>query len=118
MDRHSLSLFSDACSADGSLHLEAEGPMGVVRRVVCPQPFALIGRHPRADLVLPHAGVNQRHVYLQVIGGRIFFVDLGSPLGIHSGGGFVRSGWLEPGRDIYIGPYRVKVSGGGPRGPG
>ncbi|MCA1686334.1 MAG: FHA domain-containing protein, partial [Planctomycetia bacterium] len=84
MDRHSLSLFLDACSVDGSLHLEAEDPMGAVRRVVCPQPFALIGRHPRADLLLDHAGVSWRHAYLQVVAGRLFFVDLGSPLGIRS----------------------------------
>ena len=48
------------------------------------QPFALIGRDPRADLVLDHARVSRRHVYFQVIEGRAFWVDLESRTGTHS----------------------------------
>lgn len=116
MDRHSIALFLEACGADGPLRLAAEGPGGAVRSWVCPQPYALIGRHPRADLVLDHAGVSRRHAYLQLIGGRLFFVDLGSPLGIRSGDQFIRSGWLDPGLMASIGPYMVRLPGGDPVG--
>lgn len=116
MDPHSIGLFLGACGADGPLRLEAEDPAGAIRRWVCPQPFALIGRHPRADVVLDHAGVSRRHAYLQVVGGRPFFVDLGSPLGIRAGDRFVRNGWLDPGLTASIGPYLVRILGGAPGG--
>jgi len=116
VDRHSLGRFLEACGADGPLRLEAEDPGGAVRRWLCPQPFALIGRHPRADVVLDHAGVSRRHAYLQIIGGRPFFVDLGSPLGIRTGDRFVRNGWLDRGLVASIGPYLVRIPGGAPGG--
>ena len=45
------------------------------------QPFAVIGRDPRADIVLDHTRVSRRHVYLQIVNGRAFWVDLESRSG-------------------------------------
>ena len=72
------------------------------------QPFLVVGRRPESDLVLDHWQVSRRHAYLQVIEGRYYCVDLGSRTGTHGGDSAERSGWLERGRAIQIGPYAVR----------
>ena len=72
------------------------------------QPFALIGRDPRADLVLDHVRVSRRHVYFQVIEGRAFWVDLESRTGTRAEGVSQKSGWLEGGRTLCVGPYVIR----------
>ena len=68
------------------------------------QPFALIGRDPRADLVFDHAQVSRRHVYFQVIEGRAFWFDLESRTGIRADGELQKSGWLEVWADTWRRP--------------
>jgi len=77
------------------------------------QPFLVIGRRPESDLMLDHWQVSRRHAYLQLIQGRYYGVDLGSRTGTHGGDATERSGWLEDGRSIQIGPFTVR-----PEGPG
>jgi pSer/pThr/pTyr-binding forkhead associated (FHA) protein len=72
------------------------------------QPFVVIGRRPECDLVLDHWQVSRRHAYLQLIEGRYYCIDLGSRTGTHGGDSAERSGWLERGRAIQIGPYAVR----------
>jgi pSer/pThr/pTyr-binding forkhead associated (FHA) protein len=72
------------------------------------RPFLVIGRRPESDLVLDHWQVSRRHAYLQLIEGRYYCVDLGSRTGTHGGDATERSGWLERGRAIRIGPYAVR----------
>ncbi len=72
------------------------------------QPFLVIGRRAGSDMMLDHWLVSRRHAYLQLIEGRFFCVDLGSRTGTHGGDATERSGWLEPGRAIQIGPYFVR----------
>jgi len=76
----------------------------------------VIGRDPHCDLVLEHKDVCPRHAYLQLIGGRLYCVDLGSRSGISVGGQSRRAGWVEPQQAIRIGPYRIRLvtdDGGG-----
>jgi pSer/pThr/pTyr-binding forkhead associated (FHA) protein len=86
-------------------------------RLVLAQPFALIGRDPRNDLCLDADGISNRHVYLQVIAGRLFFLDLDSRIGClraqrdgtpcnppHSWG------WLEAEQVLRIEPFAVRLS--------
>jgi pSer/pThr/pTyr-binding forkhead associated (FHA) protein len=86
------------------------------------QPFLVIGRRPESDLVLDHWQVSRRHAYLQLIDGRYYCVDLGSRTGTHGGDATERSGWLERGRAIQIGPFAVRPeapsTGPKPSGPG
>ena len=70
-------------------------------------PFALIGRDPRADVVLDHPEVDRAHAYIQVVGGRAFCVDLGSRGGTRWADGPRPMGWVGPGESIAVGPYRV-----------
>ena len=73
------------------------------------QPFALIGRDSRADLVLDHARVSRRHVYLQVIDGQAFWVDLESRTGTRVDGEMQKYGWLvRGGQPLCVGPYVIR----------
>ena len=72
------------------------------------QPFLVIGRRPESDLMLDHWQVSRRHAYLQLIEGQYYCVDLGSRTGTHGGDATERSGWLDRGRAIQIGPYAVR----------
>jgi pSer/pThr/pTyr-binding forkhead associated (FHA) protein len=120
--------FLTACRAKGPLTLDIEGPglPGPQRRSFL-QPFVLIGRDNRAELMLDHDLVSRRHTYLQVIEGRVFFVDLESRSGTIQGDLTLESGWLEPGEALIVGPFTVRLvatAGGNgdgcafPAGPG
>lgn len=98
--------------ADCAIALEVEGLDEGIRLDSRTQPFVLVGRSRDCDLCLPHADVSHRHTSLQLIGGRVFCVDLMSRNGTHwSDGGRKRSGWLLPGQSLQIGPYRISHPG-------
>jgi pSer/pThr/pTyr-binding forkhead associated (FHA) protein len=108
--------FLKATGASGPLRIEVSGPEGAVGDpFVTPGPFAILGRDGHADVVLPDGAVSRRHAYFQVIDGRVFGVDLDSRSGIRWRAGRQKTGWIDRGESVQIGPYRVKVSG--PAGP-
>lgn len=80
-----------------------------------PRPFALIGRTAPADLILDHPQISRRHAFVQVIGNRAYCLDLGSRAALAWNGRSRRSGWIEPGQFVEIGPYRVGLAGSSPR---
>ena len=89
--------FLTACGLADPLQLvvESQSAEGGELRLLH-QPFALIGRDPRADLVLDHARVSRRHVYFQVIEGRAFWVDLESRTGTRVDGELQKqAGWTR-----------------------
>jgi pSer/pThr/pTyr-binding forkhead associated (FHA) protein len=102
--------FLSACGLAEPLQLVVESPTaegGELR--LLHQPFALIGRDSRADLVLDHARVSRRHVYFQMIEGRAFWVDLESRTGTRIGGEVRKHGWLVQGRQpLCVGPYIIQ----------
>jgi pSer/pThr/pTyr-binding forkhead associated (FHA) protein len=103
--------FLTACGATGPLTLEIEGPAGPgTGRIVLSRPFALLGRDDRADVLLDHDLVSRRHTFLQVIEGRIFFIDLESREKTLLDGSPAESGWLLPGRTLGVGPYRIHLA--------
>jgi Inner membrane component of T3SS, cytoplasmic domain/FHA domain len=103
--------FLTACGAIGPIVLEIKGPgdKGIERREFL-QPFVLIGRDARADLVLDHDLVSRRHTYLQLIEGRVFFVDLESRSGTMVGAAPSESAWLAPGDAFEVGPYTIRLA--------
>jgi len=112
-----MNSFLSACGATGPLAIDIIGPgRRAAERPLFFQPFVLIGRDGGADLVLDHDLVSRRHAYLQVIDGRIFWVDLDSRSGTTGPDGPAESGWLDAGQAIRIGPYEVRVSA--PAAPG
>ena len=109
--------FLEACGASGPLRLAVEeahpsaSGAGAGARVL-EQPFAVIGRDPRCDVVLDHPEVSPRHVYLQIVNGRLLFIDLGSRSGVSHAGKRRKVGWLARDEALRIGPYRVRLHGG------
>ena len=101
--------FLNACGIKDSLRLVVEGPEsrgGDTRWF--PQPFVVIGRDPRADLHLDDRQISRRHVYLQAVGGWLFWVDLESRTGTRTETGPQKSGWLTGNGSLGIGPYTVR----------
>jgi pSer/pThr/pTyr-binding forkhead associated (FHA) protein len=74
-----------------------------------PGPFLLIGRHPKDGLSLPSRQASRRHAYLQAVAGRVIGIDLKSRMGTFwdDQAGPRSWGWLDTGRSIRIGPYRI-----------
>ncbi|QEH39216.1 FHA domain protein (plasmid) [Aquisphaera giovannonii] len=112
--------FLEACDVPDALEIGVRGLKpgedGVLR---LDQPFALIGRDPRADVSLDHRLVSRRHVYLQVVEGAGFWIDLDSRSGTSSAGQLRKSGWLDFDSPIHVGPFEIrrpagKGAGGGP----
>ncbi|MDR3638970.1 MAG: FHA domain-containing protein [Isosphaeraceae bacterium] len=105
--------FLKACGATGPLRLSVECQGAPhAETVEFDQPFLLIGRDPASDLHFPHADVSERHAYLQVVGGHLCYVDLGSRAGTYLEGRCLRSGWLPLHKTLRIGPYRIRLLGG------
>lgn len=101
--------FLAACGIDDSFQFAVENQNATESRLrLLYQPFAVIGRDVRADVVLDHADVSRRHVYLQVVEGRVFWIDLESRTGTRGEREGQRFGWLEGGRTFRIGPYVIR----------
>ena len=122
MNHLSLELFLAACGSEEPVRLVVgRREESMTQTWSFRQPFLVIGRRPESDLVLDHWQVSRRHAYLQLIEGRYYCVDLGSRTGTHGGDATERSGWLERGRAIQIGPFTARpeppASASRPPGP-
>ena len=114
-----LGQFFEACGASGPLRLEWddwETGRPVARDFE--RPAVLVGRNPRADLVLGHPLVGLRHAYLQLVEDRLFATDLGSREGLHWGGVSRRGGWIDRSRPVQVGVTTIRVVEGGLAGDG
>ena len=101
--------FLAACGIEDSFQFAVENQNATESRLrLLYQPFAVIGRDLRADVVLDHADVSRRHVYLQVVEGRVFWIDLESRTGTRGERESQRFGWLEGGRTFCVGPYVIR----------
>ena len=108
MSTQVLNQFLEACGLHGPLQLNVlfQGKPEPAEPVL-PQPFALVGRDAGVDLLLDHPQVSRRHAYLQLVGGRLFCLDLQSRTGVHWENGAKTSGWVDFGQAVRIGPYWI-----------
>jgi len=105
-----IARFSSACGATGPLDLRVDlAGGGVLAEGTVNQPFTLVGRDDACDVTLSDPEINLRHAWLQVIGGRVFVVDLGSRTGLGWPEGTRGSGWLDPGTPVRIGPFLLRM---------
>lgn len=106
--------FAAACGAAGPLvlNLVSPGVSGGETRAFA-LPFVLVGRDPRCDLCLTDPEVSDRHAYLQLVDGLLLCVDLGSRNGVYQAGKRRRLTCLGPETAVRIGPYRIRLLGGG-----
>lgn len=108
-----MNLFMDACEMSGSLQIGVRGPVSGENGIrLLHQPFAVFGRDHRSDVPLDHGLVSRRHLYLQVVRGRAFWIDLDSRSGTLHQGETQKSGWLDAGQHIQIGPFEIERLGG------
>lgn len=108
--------FWRACDATGPLRLGVE-PLGSATAQVqvrtLDQPFALVGRDPRCDVHLADEQVGRRHLFLQVFGGRLLALDMGSRTGTWWPDGPRRFDYLATGESLRIGTFRIHFEGVG-----
>lgn len=105
--------FLNACGFREPLRLVVEGPRAVEGGArVLPQPFALIGRDGRTDVVLDDLRVSRRHVYIQGVAGQVFWLDLESRTGTSDASGTRKWGWLTTGGLLQIGPFMIRRAAG------
>jgi pSer/pThr/pTyr-binding forkhead associated (FHA) protein len=101
--------FLEACGAVEPLRLEVGGVRQGRRRRVLGRSFVVLGRTPMADIRLRHGQISLRHVYLQLVQGRLACFDLSGRAGVQwDDGRPARSGWLDLGRTIRVGPFEVR----------
>ena len=72
-------------------------------------PFTLVGRDDACDVTLTDPEVNPRHAWLQVVGGRVLAVDLGSRTGLAWPEQGTGSGWMDVGVPMRIGPFQLRL---------
>jgi pSer/pThr/pTyr-binding forkhead associated (FHA) protein len=108
-----MEMFLQACRWSGSLRLNVDHlSESITTGRVLRQPFALVGSDPRMDLFLNHPDISRRHAYLQLLGGKLFCIDLHSRTGIHWQGATKHSGWLDTDQALGIGPFLIRAAGG------
>ena len=101
--------FLSACGISKPLQLAVRGSTTTESGVrLLHQPFALIGRDQRADVPLDHRLVSRRHVYLQVVEGQAFWIDLDSRSGTLGDGQLRKFGWLAAGKVLRVGPFELQ----------
>jgi pSer/pThr/pTyr-binding forkhead associated (FHA) protein len=106
MSKYSLEHFLDACGATGPLRLTVEHATGTDRHLLH-QPFAVVGRDPRADLRVADGSAARRHFYLQILFGRLLCLDLtkGSPDGRKQ----PPHRWLPPATEIRLPSTTIRL---------
>lgn len=110
MAQHTIAQFLEACGLRGPMQLNMShrhGQCAGLRSIELP--FVVIGRDPKADLVLSHRDISRRHAYLQVIDQRVFCVDLRSRTGVSWAQGSQQSGWVDDRSGIMIGPAQLEA---------
>ncbi len=105
-----IARFADACGATAPLDLRVDlVGGGLLAEGSVNQPFTLVGRDDACDVTLSDPEINLRHVWLQVLGGRVFAVDLGSRTGLLWPNGARGPGWLDVGGPARVGPFTVQL---------
>ncbi len=106
-----IARFADACGATAPLDLRVDLAGGsLLAEGSVAQSFTLVGRDDSCDVTLSDTEINPRHAWLQVLGGRVFAVDLGSRTGLKWPTGACGSGWLDVGVPTRIGPFLLQLN--------
>ncbi|MFL5242930.1 MAG: FHA domain-containing protein [Gemmataceae bacterium] len=113
MSLQGMTPFLEACGAAGPLQFGVTLPHSQERlSQVWHRPFVIIGRDPQSDIVLSDPNASRRHAYLQMIGGRVYCMDLGSRTGLNWGSLPGAQGWLDPYQLLRIGDSLIRITTG------
>lgn len=109
------SQFRAATGSSDPLRLEIARADGSDRHSVSlDNSFGIIGQSRGCDVLLRDPEIGFRHAYLQMLGGRLFVVDLGTKSGISWDDGTKESGWFLPERTLNVGPFQVRIEANSP----
>jgi pSer/pThr/pTyr-binding forkhead associated (FHA) protein len=86
------------------IHIDRAGPEGLVS-VELRKPFALIGKHRRADLVLSGSQIVRRHLYLHATDAGVFCIDLAKTHDSRP----LTGGWIDSKKPLEIGAYQLRI---------
>jgi pSer/pThr/pTyr-binding forkhead associated (FHA) protein len=112
MISQSLDRFFDSVGARPPLRIDVSSRRGAFSRTEeFRQPFALVGAHDRADLVLKDSKVSRRQLYLQVLGGRLFAVHLSARVPTFFGSEPLPAGWVVGGENLRFGRFELGFPG-------
>ncbi len=104
-----LQPFFEACGGIQPLALtvQRQDNPALSERHMFRQPFCLIGRIADCDLVLPHSQVGYRHVYLQLLSGRWYYLNLARISKTASGRDQPESGWFDVDSQLTVGSHQI-----------
>lgn len=114
----STSDFFEACGGDQPIRLTVFDPQG--SDVDChhfERPFVLIGNSKDCDLQLVHPDVADRHIYLQMIDGRVAWFRIPRPSESTPANRPEELEFLTDGETIEVGPFQVKLDASDFPGP-
>lgn len=95
---------------DGSIVLRVRDKRHRAWRIVkVRRPYAVLGRHPKADLVLDREGVADHHVFLFLDSRGLFGVDLRTDRGTRFAGTDAEASWLGSGDLIEVDDTTIEV---------
>lgn len=113
MSMQGMTPFLEACGAASPLQFGITLPHSQERlSQIWHRPFVIIGRDPQSDIVLNDAKVSRRHGYLQMIGGRVYCIDLGSRTCLTWGSLPCAQGWLDLHQMLRIGDSLIRITAG------
>ena len=95
---------------DGSIALRVrDKKQRTWRTVKIRHPYAVIGRHPAADLMIDRADVADHHVFLFLDARGLFGVDLRTDHGTRFAGTLIDASWLGSGDLIEVGDHTIEI---------
>ena len=106
-----MDAFLHACGVHPALELEIETTSSSLATRYClRQPFALVGRHPAADLYLDSEAIRPKHIYLQAIEGQVACINISMTGTIQTSEAEVENFiWLAPQQSVQFGHRSVKL---------
>src|SRR5262245_33338781 len=116
MDEFSADRFLQAAGGDGPIRIFVESQATNSGKLHSfQQPYILVGRHDRADLQLSDPEIARRQLYEQMVGGRLFVVNLSDRVRARWDNEPQSSGWVDEQQVISVGPFTLRFTGGAKR---
>src|SRR5262249_54564119 len=112
MIKFSSQAFFSACRTPGRILLASKPPdKAHFEEAPLANPFAMIGRCDRADIIRNDNDVSWWHAYVQLLDGSAFIMDLGSESGVYVDGRPQGYGWIKPGHIFQIAKHWFQLEG-------
>ncbi len=113
MNKHSKKRFFKACGGAAPIRFVLENQQTRSKNIFSfVQPNILIGGHPAADIRIDDPAIGRRHLYLQMLDGRLFGVALPEGEAASWPGTDKKAGWIAAQELISFGPFTLQAIDG------